>query len=119
MKVDAHFTKSAPEVLATYQRLLETARDFGPVVEEPKKTSIHLVSHTAFAGVATRRTSLLLTLKSLTDIRSPRVRKREQTSAHRWHIDIPLTRPSDVDAQLTAWLRVAYQLASKPSPESC
>lgn len=111
MTVDAHFAKSAPEVLATYQRLLEAARVFGKVVEEPKKTSIHLLSHTAFAGVATRRTSLVLTLKSTTDIRSPRVQKREQTSAHRWHIDIPLTKPADVDKQLTTWLRAAYKLA--------
>ena len=111
MKVDAHFAKSAPAVRATYQRLLEAARAFGPVVEEPKKTSIHLVSHTAFAGVATRRASLILTLKSTTDIRSPRVRKREQTSAHRWHIDVPLTKPADVDKQLTTWLRAAYDLA--------
>ena len=107
----------SPELLLSspYLRALETARVFGPVVEEPKKTSIHLLSHTAFAGVATRRTSLVLTLKSLTDIRSPRVQKREQTSAHRWHIDIPLTKPADVDTQLTTWLRAAYQLASKRS----
>jgi hypothetical protein len=111
MKVDAHFATSAPEVLATYQRLLEAARAFGPVVEEPKKTSIHLVSHAAFAGIAARRTSLVLTLKSTTDIRSPRVRNRQQTSAHRWHVDIPLTKPADVDRQLTTWLRASYNLA--------
>lgn len=117
MTVDAHFARSAPEVLATYRRLVDAARACGPVVEEPKKTSIHLVSHTAFAGVATRRTSLVLTLKSLTDIRSPRIQKREQTSAHRWHLEIPLTKPADVDTQLTTWLRAAYQLASKRSTE--
>ena len=119
MRVDAHFAKSAPEVLATYHRLLEGARAFGPVVEEPKKTSIHLLSHTAFAGVATRRTSLVLTLKSTTDIRSPRVRNRKQTSAHRWHIDIPLTTPADVDKQLTIWLRAAYELAGVRSAKWC
>ena len=115
MRVDAHFAKSAPEVLATYQRLLEAACAFGPVVEEPKKTSIHLVSHTAFAGVAARRASLILTLKSTTDIRSPRVKHRAQASAHRWYIDIPLTNPADVDKQLTTWLRAAYNLAGARS----
>jgi hypothetical protein len=111
MKVESHFAKSAPEVLATYRRLLEAARALGPVVEEPKKTSIHLVARTAFAGVATRRSSLILTLKSAKDIRNPRVAKREQTSAHRWHVDIRLERPSDVDRQLTTWLNAAYELA--------
>jgi hypothetical protein len=111
MSVESHFAKSDPEVLATYRRLLETARALGPVAEEPKKTSIHLVSRTAFAGIATRRSSLILTLKSATDIRSPRVEKREQTSAHRWHVDVRLKRPADVDRQLTTWLRAAYELA--------
>jgi hypothetical protein len=55
------------------------------VTEETKKTSIHLVvRHAAFAGVATRRSSPILTLKSATGIRSPRIEKREQTSANRW-----------------------------------
>jgi hypothetical protein len=111
VSVESHFEKSAPEVLATYRRLLEAARALGPVVEESKKTTIHLVSRTAFAGVATRRSSLILTLKSAKDIRSPRVEKRERTSAHRWHVDIRLTRPADVDRQLTNWLSAAYMLA--------
>ena len=111
--VESHFAKSDPEVLATYRRLLETVRVFGRVAEEPKQTSIHLVRDTAFAGVATRRSSLILTLKSARDIRSPRIEKREQTSAHRWHVDVRLEKPSDVDRQLTNWLTAAYDLAGR------
>lgn len=98
-------------MLATYRRLLEVARALGPVTEEAKKTSIHLVRRTAFAGVMTRRSSLILTLKSASDIRSPRVAKREQTSANRWHVEVRLAAPGQVDRQLTAWLRAAYELA--------
>lgn len=112
MSVSVHFAKSDPEVYETYRRVLEVARATGPVVEEPKKTSIHLVAQTAFAGVATRRSSLILTLKSARDIRSPRVEKREQVSAHRWHVEIRLAKPSDVDRQLATWLSSAYVLAS-------
>jgi hypothetical protein len=43
------------------------------VVEEPKKTSIHLVAGTAFAGVVTRRSKLVLTIKSPTEIKNPRI----------------------------------------------
>jgi hypothetical protein len=111
MSVALHFAKSTEEVHETYRRVLEAARTIGPVVEEPKKTSIHLVARTAFAGVATKRSSLILTLKSAKDIRSPRIEKREQVSAHRWHIEIRLTTPSDVDRQLTTWLSAAYALA--------
>ena len=111
--VESHFTKSDPEVLATYRRLLEAARALGRVAEEPKKTSIHLVRDTAFAGVATRRSSLILTLKSAKDIRSRRIEEREQTSPHRWHVDVCLEKPADVDRQLTNWLTAAYDLASR------
>jgi len=111
MSIESHFAKKDPVVLATYRRVLDKARALGPVAEEAKKTSIHLVRRTAFAGIATRRSSLILTLKSPTDIRSPRIRKREQASAHRWHIEIRLEKPAEVDRQLTAWLKAAYELA--------
>jgi hypothetical protein len=68
---------------------------------------------TAFAGVATRRSSLIVTLKSAKDIRSPRIEKREQTSAHRWHLEVRLEKPADVDRQLTNWLTAAYELAGR------
>jgi len=111
--VESHFSKSDPQVLATYQRLLKAARTFGPVVEETEKTSIHLVRHAAFAGVANRRSSLIVTLKSAMDVRSPRIETREQTSANRWHIEIRLARPADVDGQLTSWLKAACDLAGR------
>jgi len=110
--VNPHFAKCDPDVQLTYRRILEVARALGPVAEESKKTSIHLVARTAFAGVATRRSALILTLKSAKDIRSPRIEKREQVSAHRWHVQIRLAKPSDVNRQLTTWLRAAYALAS-------
>lgn len=111
MGVAPHFAGKDPTVRATYQRLLDVARTLGPVTEEAKKTSIHLVRHTAFAGVATRRSALILTLKSATDIRSPRIEKREQTSANRWHLEVRVEKPAQIDRQLTAWLKAAYELA--------
>ena len=111
MSVAAHFAKKDPAVLATYRRIVNVARGLGPVSEEAKKTSIHLVRRTAFAGVATRRSSLILTLKSASDIRSPRIEKRQQTSPNRWHVNVRLEKPAHVDRQLTTWLKAAYELA--------
>jgi hypothetical protein len=74
MSVESHFAKKDPSVLATYRRVLDVTRALGPVTEEPKKTSIHLVRHTAFAGVAIRRSSLILTLKSAHGVAASRVR---------------------------------------------
>lgn len=115
MGVAPHFAGKDPSVRATYQRLLDVARTLGPVAEEAKKTSIHLVRDTAFAGVATRRSSLILTLKSATDIRSTRIQKREQTSANRWHLEVRLEKPAQIDRQLTGWLKAAYELAGPRS----
>jgi hypothetical protein len=112
MNPATHFSGKDPAVLQTYRRLIDVARSLGPVTEEPKKTSIHLVRRTAFAGVATRRTALILTLKSATDIRSPRIARREQASANRWHVDVRLEKADEIDRQLTGWLKAAYELAA-------
>ena len=109
--IASHFQKSDSEVRAVYDALLAAARALGPVREEAKKTSIHLVRTTAFAGVATRRNTLNLTLKASHRIKSPRIHRAEQTSANRWHLEIQLKRPDDIDAELRKWLSEAYDLA--------
>jgi len=109
--VAAHFTGRDPIVRDIYDRLVGVAERFGPVTQDPKKTSIHLVRKTAFAGVVTRRDAIVLTLKSATDIRSRRVTKRLQTSASRWHLEIRLTDPRQVDKQIAAWLECAISIS--------
>ncbi|HET9298379.1 MAG TPA: DUF5655 domain-containing protein [Candidatus Polarisedimenticolaceae bacterium] len=109
--VVSHFTKSDPDVRATYAAILEAARKLGKVQEDPKKTSIHLVRASAFAGVAAQKQALVLTLKASKPIQSPRIRRTEQTSANRWHMEMRLTSPAEVDAELRQWLAEAYALA--------
>ena len=109
--VGQHFIDRAPEVLATYRAILAAAKKFGLVREEAKKTSIHLARRMAFAGVATRRTALILTLKAATDIRSDRITKHERVSANRWHLDMRLEKPAEVDRELIGWLKQSYHLA--------
>ena len=109
--VSAHFSKAAPDVRATYDALIRAARVLGKVREEPKKTSIHLVRKSAFAGIATRKDSLILTLKASAALPSPRVERSQQTSPNRWHHEVRLRTPSEVDRELRAWLERAYELA--------
>jgi len=71
--VESHFEGKDASVRQIYDRILKSARKFGPVGEEPKKTSIHLVNRTAFAGVATRKSAIILTIKSDRKISSPRI----------------------------------------------
>jgi hypothetical protein len=110
--VQSHFDKCSPAVAATYTRILEASGKLGPYTQEPKKTSIHLVRRTAFAGVATRKTALILTLKSDRDLKRKRISKREQSSANRWHLEIRLEEPEQVDSELVSWLKRAYELAA-------
>ena len=109
--IAAHFLGKGANVKATYAALLRSARTFGPVREEPKQTSILWCRETAFAGIATQREALILTLKLATDLKSPRIRKHQQASANRWHLEFRLDSPGDVDAELEGWLQAAYSLA--------
>lgn len=109
--VNEHFENRAPEVMATYKEILKVARNLGTVREEAKKTSIHLVRKTAFAGVATRKTALILTLKSATDLHNSRIIKRDQVSRNRWHVEIRLMTSDDVDQEVITWIKNAYELA--------
>lgn len=109
--VNCHFEGKSDEVRRIYERLLEISGQFGAVHEEPKKTSIHLVNATAFAGVATRKDSLILTIKSDHKLDNPRIHRTEQASARRFHSEIKLTSSAEVDDELIAWLKDAYTLS--------
>jgi hypothetical protein len=107
----SHFEGKDASVRATYDRLLRNARQFGSVIEEPKKTSIHLVNKTAFAGVTTRKSAIVLTIKSDRKLSSPRIHKSERTSANRFHHEVKLVSPAEVDPELVKWLKDAYALS--------
>jgi len=109
--VATHFAGKEAVVRKIYDTLLKRVRQFGPVVEDPKKTSIHLVKTTAFAGVATRKNALILTIKSDRDLDSARIHKSEQTSARRFHHEVKLSAPAEVDAELIGWLKEGYALS--------
>jgi hypothetical protein len=110
--IDSHFSGKADAVRQTYEAILSTARRLGPFEEQAKKTSIHLARRSAFAGVATRKDALILTIKSNAGVSDRRVHKIEQVSANRWHLEVRLTAPDQVDAQIQEWLKAAYELAA-------
>lgn len=110
-RVADHFVDRAPTLRAIYDRLLTTARRFGPVEEVPKKTSIHLNRTSAFAGVSLRKTGLIVTVKSESDVQSPRIVKHLKSSARRWYLDVRLESVQEVDAEFTRWLQQSYDLS--------
>ena len=110
-RVADHLDGKDPLVAAIYRKLLAELEQFGPLIEEPKKTSIHLVHKTALAGVETRQNYLILNIKSAAPLGSVRAMRSEQVSAHRYHTRFKLTDPVEIDAELLGWLKQAYEIS--------
>jgi hypothetical protein len=115
--VDDHFAGKSAVARETYDRLLAVLETVGPTVEEPKKTSIHLVRSSALAGVEVRNDFLILDIKSDAPIKSLRFPKVEKLSARRFHQKVRLYAPEEVDAELLLWLTKAYALSGRLRPQ--
>ena len=109
--VAQHFEGKDPVVKSIYERILKESCKFGKVIEDPKKTSIHLNNKSAFLGVATQRSAIILTVKSSSPIKDARIRKSEKVSASRYHHEIKLTSPEEVDSVVVGWLKQAYEIS--------
>lgn len=104
------FTLGGPTSRQLYKQFLTAIRPIGKFREEIKKTSVHLIRGSAFAGVHPRKQYLLLTIKAAAPIKSARIVKTEQVSKNRWHLEIKITSENDIDRELLVWLREAYDL---------
>ncbi len=107
---DVLFLGKDQKVQSTYKCLLEALHTLGPFQEEPKKTSIHLVRTVGFAGVHPRKSYLILNLRTDSVLESPRIFKSERVSKNRFHNEVKLTSPNDIDEELLGWLKEAYTL---------
>ena len=108
-RVDA-LSSASPVARALYEELLRAIAPFGAFEIEVKKSSIHLVRSSAFAGVHPRKQYLLITIKAAAPIPSGRIVKTEQVSTNRWHLDVKVSIAGDFDAELLGWLREAYEI---------
>jgi hypothetical protein len=107
--------KGAGDIYAAFVNAARERLGTNCAVEDPKQTCVHLTAGkggTAFAGLHPRKGALLLNIRLKEPLKSARVRKIEQASTHRFHCEMILTSPSDVDAELLGWLDEAYQLAA-------
>lgn len=112
----ALFADKDPVALTVYEALMSALRRLGDIVSEPKKTSIHITAGAgtpAFAGVHPRKAGILLNVRTETPLGGARIRKTEQVSRNRYHNELLLSAPSDVDDELRGWLSEAYRLSAK------
>ncbi len=102
--------KSEPNVLATYDAILKYAGTLGAYQADAKKTSIHLVRETGFAGVHPRKAHLILNVRLARELPAGGRWKSEQVSKSRWHHETRLESPDDLDREVKALLKEAYLL---------
>ncbi|MEP6756347.1 MAG: DUF5655 domain-containing protein [Chthonomonadales bacterium] len=94
-----------------YDHLLGRLRDLGPIAEETKKTSAHIVADSgAFLGVHPRASGLLLNIVLDYSLANSRVAKCEQVSKSRYHNEVKISSQEDLDDELMGWISQAYQL---------
>ena len=110
--INDHFYGKQEVVRETYDELLRKLRTSGPLVEEPKKMSIHLIRTTTLAGVKIRPNYLILTFKSDRSLESPRIRSIQRVSRNSYHLKMKLKSPSDVNDEVMNWLGNAYALSA-------
>jgi len=110
--VEAVFAGKEAVALAIYRTLVSRVRAFGPFEEAAKTASIHLDRKSAFAGVHPRKAAILLVIRTAAAIESPRVRKQERVSANRWHNELLLSTPDEVDDEVVGWLGEAFALSA-------
>ncbi len=109
--VAQHFEGRSPHVREIYDLIVAVGREFGPVEEDPKKTSIHLNRRSAFAGISTTRRALTLTVKAAREISDDRIKLSQRASTARWYNSIRLTSPDEFDAKIIGWLRDSYEIS--------
>ena len=100
----------SPASREVYARLLGGTKKLGKFEVEEKKTCVHWSRGRAFAGVHPRATGIVLSLVFDTPLKSARVRKSEKLSANRYHAELLIEDPEEVDAQLLGWMEKAYAL---------
>ena len=97
---------------AIYKKLLDELNKFAEFEVEVKKTSLHISHGRAFLGVHPRKDGLLVNIVIDAALGGSRLKKVEKVSANRFHNEIVLSSPEELDDELKNWLKQAYSLVS-------
>jgi hypothetical protein len=103
-----------PVSAALYTALIHEVGRIGEHEVEEKLTSIHVVHGRAFLGVHPRKGALLVNIVLDHALDAARLHRTEQVSASRWHHEILLHSPAELDAELVGWITNAYALTERP-----
>jgi hypothetical protein len=113
VRLEAHFAGRDPQVVATFNALVEAARRSGPVKVLPEKTRIAFQVRMSFAAFSLRRhwidghVVLARRLESARFRRIDVISPRNQVHVFRLH------GPAEVDAEVEQWLAEAYMVGEQ------
>lgn len=98
------------------QRLFDDVVGFaatlGSIEVQEKASSFHIAHGRAFLGIHPRRGGIVVNVVLEHRLDDPRVLRAEQVSARRWHNEVLLTNPDQVDDLLRSWIGEAFALTS-------
>lgn len=111
--LDRHFEGTAPNVRATFDRIVAVVADLGPVSVLPERTRIALFVRMSFAAFMPRTHWLDGHLVLARRIGSPRFRRIDEYSPRNIAHAFRLTSPADVDREFTGWLVEAHRVGEQ------
>jgi len=106
-----HFTGKPLLLKETFRRFVSVARSCGPVTVYAQKTRIVIQARVRFAGAVVRQRWLDASLWLRRRVTHPCVHRIEDFGRLGYGIQFRLTTPADIDRQLVAFVREAYDAA--------
>lgn len=73
-------------------------------------SSFHVAHGRAFLGIHPRRGGILVNIVLDRQLDAARVHRAERVSANRWHNEVILRDPEQIDSELLGWIREGYAL---------
>jgi hypothetical protein len=109
--VESHFA-GRPEAKALFDALTKKLRSFGPLRVDAVKSSVNLIARRHIGGVRVLKDGLRVGFVLERKLASPRVKRAEWIGGSKYAHSVKVTSPGGLDAELLAWLKEAYDLAS-------
>ena len=106
--IEKHLDKASPELRAAFEALQAAMRRIGPYQTNALKTMITFSRDRNFAGLTVTKNRLDLGFFLPRRLQHARITRVEPISPRKIAHHVQLHAPSDVDAELVAWLEEAY-----------
>jgi hypothetical protein len=101
------------DLLEAWERLRETAAEFGDQRIYASGKAIMFARRVCYAFVRPKRSYLELVVFLGRPLNAPQVRRVEPTSRTKWAHIISVRHRDEVEAPITDWLREAYQICAE------